>query len=117
MPQPPSGNALDGALLYGTRGRGGAPLHSYVVGIGADLLLSAREALARRARGEYYEPATLRAAMPALLDAFPLDAIDLALIVHAVERAEVLGPLALGEADWQDFRERVWRVNRTLVAA
>ena len=55
--------------------------------------------------------------MPALLDAFPLDAIDLALIVHAVERAEVLGPLALGEADWQDFRERVWRVNRTLVAA
>jgi hypothetical protein len=117
VPQPPRGNALDGALAYGTRGAG-APLWRYVVDIGADLLLTAREALARaRPRGGGGRPpATLRAAVPALLEAYALDAIDLALIVFAVERAQVLGPLALGESEWVEFRERVWRVARTLSA-
>ena len=56
-------------------------------------------------------------AAPALLEEFALDALDLALIVFVVERAEVLGPLALGEAEWLDFRERVWRVTRVIAAA
>ena len=55
-------------------------------------------------------------AVPALLVAYARDAIDLALIVFTVERAHVLGPLALGESEWVEFRERVWRVARALSA-
>ena len=46
VPQPSRANALDGAILYGTR----TDLHKFVVSIGADLLSFSRDALAAARR-------------------------------------------------------------------
>jgi hypothetical protein len=115
VPQPGRGNALDGALLYGTR----TNLHKYVVGIGTDLLAFACEAIAA-AFGDVggqpaARPTSLRQASPLLVDAFGLSALDLASVVSLTERASVLGAAADPTPDeFSEFREAVWRIMHSI---
>jgi hypothetical protein len=114
--QPGRGNALDGALLYGTR----TNLHKYVVGIGTDLLAFACEAIAAAHGGvgdhpSTPRPASLRQASPLLVDAFGLSALDLASVVSLTERASVLGAAADPTPDeFSEFREAVWRLMHSI---
>lgn len=136
IPQPSRGNAIDGAIVYGTR----TTLHRHALDIGSDLLAFAQQAISSAARcgvlggnlallradkrlrsldfaadGTVARsiPRTLREAAPLLVELFSVDAIDLSLVVFTTERAQVLGAAAdPSPEDFQEFRQRVWRITQ-----
>lgn len=136
IPQPSRGNAIDGAITYGTR----TTLHRHALDIGADLLAFAQQAISSAARcgvvggnlavlraerrlhsADLFAdgsaagpvPRSLREAAPLLVKLFSVDAIDLSLVVFTTERAQVLGAAAdPSPEDFQEFRQRVWRITQ-----
>lgn len=136
IPQPSRGNAIDGAIAYGTR----TTLHRHALEIGADLLAFAQQAISSAARCGVLGgnnavlraeqrlhsldplsdgsaagpvPRSLREASPLLVELFSVDAIDLSLVVFTTERAQVLGAAAdPSPEDFQEFRQRVWRITQ-----
>jgi len=115
VPQPSKGNAIDGALAYGTRSNH----YVYVVGIANDLMAFAHEAVAAepRLRGlaTVAQLPSLRSAADLLIDLFNVTPEDLWPVIILAERAAALGALADPTADeFQEYRDRVWRIMRAL---